>query len=314
MNYHSWKETYKPSYSNENRAENFNPLTLLWHIAHINTAVRILHDGACKASLVFDEESRLFNSRTLVTWLSPNYWTDGSRYGNVAFKIPFEKIICGKKYYWVETRNYNAIAHRFLITSLDHPELTIYDPVADTGPWRFDPAAQVHYWDSKETLEFMLEENIPVSDFMQIETFKHHEHQCCVDTVNCGDKSTDSQDSAALFIAKVIAADVAVQPRHFTRLLPEGRYPNAILLFAMGKFKEVIIAMPPADPAWLAAADPLAEFYIKAALHFLKPYHPAGFNAIAQSFLSKKDCFEALARVMVKKFALADASSLGRFD
>ncbi|MBS7565308.1 hypothetical protein KHS38_12920 [Mucilaginibacter sp. Bleaf8] len=310
----SWKQTYHPVYTEANWKEQLRPLTIFSHIAHIHTAIRILQDGKCKAGLVFDDESRLYSSRTLVNWLSPNRWHNGSRYGNVVFEVSFEKISNVQYYYWVETRDYNAVAHRFLLTDLEHPELKLYDPAVDNGPWRYDAMTKTHYWDSQTTVEFMLEADIPVATFDRIDTCHHHKDQCCIDTANCDDKNTDSQDAAAQFIAKVIASDAPILSRHFTTQLAEGQYPANILVSATGRFKAVIDCAPPAAFAWLSGLDDRAHWYVKAALHALEPYKSDGFNTFSQAFNTPADAINAFALTMAKKFELTDARSLGYKD
>lgn len=86
----------------------------------------------------------MFNSRTLVNWLSPNRWYDGFRHGNVVFEVSFEKMSNVQNYYWVETRDYNAIAHHILLTDFEHSELERYDPTVDNGPWRYDTATKTN--------------------------------------------------------------------------------------------------------------------------------------------------------------------------
>ena len=47
-------------------------------------------------------ESRLNTERILVTWLSPNDWTNagGFRYGNIAFELDWPDLVDGMRFYW----------------------------------------------------------------------------------------------------------------------------------------------------------------------------------------------------------------------
>lgn len=58
------------------------PFSLVRHITHIKDAIRIIEDEAIRSSLVWDE-SKLNNSRTCVSWVSPNTWANGSIYGKI---------------------------------------------------------------------------------------------------------------------------------------------------------------------------------------------------------------------------------------
>ena len=91
------------------------PFSWVGHASHAHTAVDILKAGEIKPSLVFDE-SKLNTERILVTWLSPNDWWHGYRYGTTKFSFDFQKLVEGKKYYWVEAIAYNTAACRILIT------------------------------------------------------------------------------------------------------------------------------------------------------------------------------------------------------
>lgn len=73
----------------------------VYHVAHLEDAIRIIEDGVIRASLVFDD-SILKNTRTCVSWVSPNTWSPGSIYGNVAFAFRWKDIVKGKRIYWVE--------------------------------------------------------------------------------------------------------------------------------------------------------------------------------------------------------------------
>src|SRR3990172_1907525 len=86
-----------------------SPLTTISHVTHVEMALRVLKDGVIRSGLVFDE-SKLNRERILVTWLSPNYWAPGFRYGNVRLSFDWQSIVAGKRYYWVESMAYGVEA------------------------------------------------------------------------------------------------------------------------------------------------------------------------------------------------------------
>jgi hypothetical protein len=109
------------------------PLTIVRHIAHVPTAQRLIEDGEIKAGLVYDE-SRLNKSRISVTWLSANWWNQGSIYGTVEFQFDWKGLVAGQRIYWVEViKKYNPPAYRFLLTP---GEIKCSDPCRPHRPAR----------------------------------------------------------------------------------------------------------------------------------------------------------------------------------
>ena len=93
------------------------PFNTVHHICHVSDAFRAFEDGKLRSTLVWDE-SKLRNTRTCVSWLSPNLWSAGSLYGNVRFDFAWQKLVEGKNFYWVEAMSrYHPPACRILITT-----------------------------------------------------------------------------------------------------------------------------------------------------------------------------------------------------
>ncbi|MHC2801176.1 hypothetical protein ACVMII_000922 [Bradyrhizobium diazoefficiens] len=67
-------------------------LDRIYHVTHTNSALRILDDREVGKRLISDE-SVLNKTRTTVVWLSPDFWNDGFRYGNVRFAYDFADIV-----------------------------------------------------------------------------------------------------------------------------------------------------------------------------------------------------------------------------
>jgi len=59
-------------------------LSVVTHVTHVQLGLDILRAGRIAPQLIYDD-SRLNTQRILVTWLSPNDWSNagGFRYGNV---------------------------------------------------------------------------------------------------------------------------------------------------------------------------------------------------------------------------------------
>lgn len=176
------------------------------HVTHIENAISILQRGKILPQLVYDE-SKLNEDRILVNWLSPNYWTDGFRYGNVSFNFDFRSLIEGKNLYWVESIKYNTPALRILITAQDRSSdkrLIPYDPGFKTGPWWYDTKAEKNYRNSSYTLEFMLEEELNIEKAKSISFVEHHPNHCCVDRERCKDMGMNSRSAMQVLGAGAI--------------------------------------------------------------------------------------------------------------
>jgi len=112
-----WNQFAAGTIQDPNRANNCVPLNHVAHVAHLKAGLRIVEDRQLHADLVFDQ-SKLNTERIRVVWLSPNDWSNagGFRYGNVRFLFPWDLIVEGKRYFWVESIAYGVAACRILIT------------------------------------------------------------------------------------------------------------------------------------------------------------------------------------------------------
>ena len=190
-------------------------LDSVFHIAHIPVALEILRVGSLVPRLVYDK-SKLNQRRITVTWLSPNYWHQGSRYGNVQFKFNWKKLVngLGKRFYWVEAIDeYNPTACRILITKQDHsnePDLVKYDPESGDGPWWWNKSDDTHWWNGKYCLEIMAEGELPVAKCEAVNFVDHHLHGCCINHKTCQDKGLDKEKAGSLFLAAAVSQEMDI--------------------------------------------------------------------------------------------------------
>lgn len=200
----------KPSTRRNWTEPDCQPFDEVTHVTHVSNALAIIPKGIIQPRLI-DDASILNTRRILVNWVSPNQWTPGYRYGNVAFELEWSSIIRDKNLYWVEVMPYNTAACRILITDKDYdadPELRQYDPTVGDGPWWYQESEDVHYRNSNICLEFMLEFEISTAAFKKISFVKHHATGCCIDASFCPDKGMDHQEAAARFLAGVVSEGV----------------------------------------------------------------------------------------------------------
>jgi len=206
------------------------PLNAVYHVAHLDTALRITADGRLRAGLVFDK-SRLNTKRILVAWLSPNDWTNagGFRYGNVRFAFSWERLTQGKRYYWVEDIAYGVPACRILISSNDYgEEFQVYDPTLRNGPWWHNPEDDQHYWNGNYCLEIMLEQDLGIHESIGVDFVDHHPRYCSVNAAHCAFRGYRHDLAAALFIAALVGHGIDASALKLTQPTPLCYYRNSL--------------------------------------------------------------------------------------
>jgi len=214
------------------------PFDSVSHTSHANSAISIIEAGEIRPSLVFDE-SILNDQRILVSWLSPNHWSTGYRYGNVRFNFSFNNIIQRKRYYWVESIAYKIRACRILITDINREaQLKPYDPTLKNGPWWFDEDGDQHYFNNNYCLEFMIEAPIKLDHLSKLDFVEHHPTYCSIHRNNpkkCSELRNNSARGGALFLTRAAAARLDLSPfsNHFVR---KSGNPTDALEFAFSEF------------------------------------------------------------------------------
>ena len=187
------------------------PFDSITHTSHVGSAISIIENGEIRKSLVFDK-SKLNKERILVSWLSPNSWSNGYRYGNIQFSFPFSPLIKKKNYYWVESIAYKIPASRILITDEDRDGmLERYDPKVGDGPWWFNEIDGKHYYNGTHCLEFMFESNIGVDKISNCSFVDHHSQWCSIhskEPTKCKELRTRKDKGGALFISRILAGKI----------------------------------------------------------------------------------------------------------
>jgi len=191
----------KPNWTNSD----CSPFETVYHICHVKDAFRYIEDGDIKSSLVWDE-SKLRNTRTCVSWLSPNLWSAGSLYGNIRFDFEWPKLVKGKKFYWVEAMtNYRPTAYRILITDDESFGLTEYPPEDGDGPLYYDKKNDIWYCNGDLTGEFMVDSDLSLRKCSAVGFVHHHDVLCRKDGSGCADRRQRGAVAGAKLIARLIA-------------------------------------------------------------------------------------------------------------
>jgi len=281
-------------------------LKKVYHVAHLANAVRILEDEKIKQGLIYDK-SKLNTSRILVTWLSPNIWYHGSRYGNISFEFDFTELVAGKNYYWVEAmKEYTPHACRILITTEDFDDiLTPYDPTRGDGPWYYDTVNDCHYWNGTYCLEFMFTRDLPLSISENVTFTKHHSAFCNMKGHACADQSMTKEYVNARFIAYLIAGTTSIETKLFTKESRRGLAPSDGLESGLEHILQLGIK-PIKEKRWgkLLADDDLAIVTANAALLFLYQDKKVDFRKMVRQFSNIDAFVECLKGIVMEKFGI----------
>jgi hypothetical protein len=243
------------------------PFDTVSHVCHIDDAFRIFEDDEIRPSLVCDE-SKLRTTRTSVTWLSPNTWAAGSRYGSVSFEFGWKKLVEGKRFYWVEAISYyNPPAFRILVTDSD-PKIALkrYDPRKDKGPLFYDANRDVWYRNGKYTGEFMFDGSLRLSD-CNIVTFVKHHNTLCNKRPTCDNVGKEGHRCGARLLSRLIAQQVLTSKRrHSVRLFCEPNTKRKRLHFHAAHAWEYATRSLSLDGAGSITRKHPAALYVAAAI------------------------------------------------
>ena len=165
----------RPNWTNDDCC----PFESVFHVCHVKDAYRIFEDGKIRSSLVWDE-SRLKNTRTCVSWVSPNTWAAGSIYGNICFEFDWQELAQGKRFFWVEAITYyNPPAYRVLVSgNSPKTRLQEFDPTRRSRPLFYDCGRDIWYRNGKFTGEFLVDGDLEFVSCKRVSFVKHNESKC----------------------------------------------------------------------------------------------------------------------------------------
>lgn len=215
-----WEEycVGEPSSNPDRFNVNCRPLKSVYHIAHVSDAYRIFEDRRLRATLVTDE-SKLKETRSSVTWLSPNIWFGGSFYGNIRFEFDWNELIQGKQFYWVEVMHYSIVAYRILITDREPVlDLDRYRPEKDKGPLQYDAENNAWYCNGDFTGEFMFDGDLWLAECKTVDFVNHHDRTCKKDGPTCKDFELVSHHAGAGLLSRLIGQNVIHKKNSLRRL------------------------------------------------------------------------------------------------
>jgi hypothetical protein len=279
------------------------------HTTHIHQAVEIIRNGTVSAGLVFDK-SKLKRYRMRVVWLSPNYWHPGFRYGNIQFHFKLRNVLRGMKAYYVEAAKYETRAPRILLT--DQPDrdkrFTPYEPSDRSGPWWHDVPNKKHYFNSKYTLELMLELDLSLIDASEITFVKHHEKYCSVHPSNpdaCKETGCEGKRAGGYFIARIVGERLG---RNAAQLVTMDSGPSPALRGAWQSIKSDLSRLATEFSGAMKADDRSASAVGRAILGSYGARHGKDVKALARLFVSESALREAVQRSIEETFELTEGA------
>jgi len=286
------------------------PLTQISHVAHIDVASDILRDGKIKSGLVYDK-SKLNKQRILVSWLSPNNWVWGSRYGNVEFVFDWRRIIEGMNYFWVESVAYHPPACRILVTKHNYSnELSEYDPTLGDGPWWYDEAENQHYWNGDICLEIMVEQDIPVKRSLELKFVDHHRRFCSIDPGVCTDLGLSSDLAGARFMAGAISRRLDTTGIKLTDVYDGTVVPSMQLDFAWRRLCRELQREEAEYLGKVAFGDEAAQPIARAILSAFSSSDHAEHQRLASLFTTKGDMLRSCVALVNNAFAIPEPEAL----
>ena len=277
------------------------------HTSHVEAALSILDRGEIRPYLVFDE-SKLNDQRVLVSWLSPNHWSVGFRYGNIRFDFNFRSLIKDKHFYWVESVAYKIPACRILVTDKDHHgALEPYDPTIKQGPWWHDAVSDRHYYNGTHCLEFMFECSISLKDIRTVDFVDHHSMFCSIHRTNpgrCTELGFRAARGGAVFIGRAAGSGLSLTQLSSNLIRESGR-PNSMLEFAFDELCSRVSRNVNFDGD-LQAESKEGAAVAQAICSAFSFQQIDTATRLASLFCTKDDCYSALAIVVGETVGLED--------
>lgn len=202
---------------------------VIHHVTHATSALRILEDG-----LITPSTSRELgvggHSDRAVTWLAPNDYKDGSRYGTVRFSFDFEKLTKRRKIYWVlGADNRQTKKCVLLITDQDVGDLPVrrYYPRKSKGPLRLVDGTWM--WRPDVSLKIIVDHEIPLTEAVGFDFIEHHHGMCSLGSHSACEETGKEPYKAS---ARVLAGMVSHRLRLPAELLVDKTLPAGWLQWA----------------------------------------------------------------------------------
>lgn len=288
------------------------PFDTVFHICHVGEAVRVFEDGRIRSSLVWDE-SKLRNTRTCVSWVSPNSWFSGSIYGNIRLDFDWKGLVAGKRLFWVEAiTRYNPPAYRILVSNKDHAQagLKPYNPERTDGPLSYDPESDTWYRNGRFTGEFLIDEDLWLADCKKAGFKDHHPSMCRRAGSQCPDLGKQAAQAGAELIARLVGHNILKpQELFFDAFSKRKRLHDEAAEAWVHLRKSLKVAK--GSKGSVNKKHPTALYLATAILDRFGLGRPKGTAKLCDLFSSADELRLALTRRMIRAFDLPSIEGLG---
>ena len=256
------------------------------------------------------DESILKNSRTCVSWVSPNTWAPGSIYGNICFEFPWRKLVDRKNLFWVEAiQYYSPPAYRILVTDKEEPlaKLRAYDATRRRGPVYHDLATDAWYRNGEFTGELLVDGDLSLKDCTQVTFVDHHDKICKRE--GCVDLGRNRNDAGAQLVAMLIGSGVRNASDLF---LCRGARPKALHMSAEGALVHLLrkISRCPNKAGPIDANSPVARYLATALFARAGTGGERGLAALAGLFVNGTALRATLLSRVERHFGLSTVDQL----
>lgn len=279
---------------------NRSALVDVYHGAHIETATRIVKDDAIRSTLVTDC-APLINSRISVTWLTANFFDD-SIYGNVQFRVLFDKIITGKEVRWIERNTqFRMTRYRFALCDLNGPLYNMtqpYDIRSDNGPLQLRSGKW--FVNNQVVIELLLDDDVHRNKCKEI-AFVHHYGRCRFKS-KCPDKVISDAKRASYFFAYLLSSRNTDWNEAFTVKSGQTGQPE-LSVYARFVAEQLYAALATHDTNWNGrAAGGEAEDVVRGACALLSNRQIHDAISLVRQTKSFDEFKGALERVVANHF------------
>jgi len=300
-----------PSASSNWTNSDCEPFDTVYHICHLGDAVRVFEDGRIRSSLVWDV-SKLRNSRTCVSWVSPNLWVHGSIYGNIRFDFDWRDLIEGQRFYWVESiTHYNPPAYRILISQHEHSELGLkaYDPTRKDGPLFHDPSTDTWYRNGNYTGEFLVDADLSLNECEKVGFWDHHETRCKKVGSHCKYLGKRGHEAGAELIARLVGHNILEPQELFFDASTRRKRLHHEAAEAWEHLKRSL-KVATNSKGVITHKHPAALYVVTAILDRFGLGRPKGTAKLCNLFSSSEELWSALTSRMICAFGLSSADGL----
>lgn len=289
------------------------PLRVIWHVTHINDGLRIFEDREIRPSRI-TSASVLRPSCTEVVWLSANDWVEGSPYGTVSFEFDWQKMIDGKRLYWVEDVTTNRHpALRFLITG-DRPAIHLarYNPEVRNGPLYYDKKKSEWYWNGKYVVQFLVDETLPLSDCANVTFVEHRKNSC--KKGGCDERGESKVKCGAKFLANLISGNlISSKSDKLSRLFLNSEQKEKRLHdHAALAWDYILKSLSKGESGTISSAHPAASALAKAILDRFGSGRRT--TDLANLFRNRKELRHSLIESGLKAFGVRSAGALSYLE